>query len=53
MPSVDGEKVFGTVFVESRETGNYPKRFVVVDFASHKIRLYPTEAAVRTDLCSA
>ena len=46
MPSFDDEKAVGTVFVESRETGNYSKNFMVVDFTSHKIRLYPTEAEV-------
>eukprot|EP00731_Ephydatia_muelleri_P020994 Em0013g721a len=49
MPSFDDEKAVGTVFVESRETGNYSKNYMVVDFTSHKIRLYPTEAEFLQD----
>ena len=44
MPFFDDDKAVGTVFVESRETGNYSKNYMVVDFTLHKIRLYPPDA---------
>ena len=46
MPFFDDDKAVGTVFVESRETGNYSKNYMVVDFTLHKIRLYPPDAEV-------
>lgn len=31
---------------EDRETGNYMRSYMVLDFSIHKLRLYPAEAEV-------
>ena len=49
MPTVDGEdKVVGGVLKEVRETGNYVRCYMVINFSTHKLRLYPERAEVST-----
>ena len=51
MPLLDGDdRVVGYALSESRETGNYMRCYLVCDFASHKLRMYPEEAEFDLDL---
>ena len=36
--------------MESRETGTYMRCYLVCDFSTHKLRMFPEEAEFDTDL---
>ena len=40
----DADNAVGCVQVESRENGNYMRSFMIIDFTTHKLKLYPEEA---------
>ena len=49
MPVIDEDgRVVGCLFRELRDTGNYMKVFMVVDFDIHKIKMYQPECEVRS-----
>ncbi len=49
MPLVDNEeRVVGVLLREVRDTGSYVKSYMVLDFSTHKLRLYPEDAEVGT-----
>lgn len=51
MPLLDNDSnEVGCVQVESREHGNYCRNYMLIDFSTHKLRLYPEEAEFSTDL---
>ena len=51
MPLLDGDdRVVGYALMESRETGNYMRCYLVCDFSTHKLRMYPEEAEFDPDL---
>ena len=51
MPLLDDDlNAVGCVQVEDRGTGNYTRNFMLIDFSTHKLRLYPEEAEVAGDL---
>ena len=51
MPLLDGEdRVVGYALMESRETGTYMRCYLVCDFSTHKLRMFPEEAEFDTDL---
>lgn len=51
MPLLDGDdRVVGFSLMESRETGDYMRCYLVCDFSSHKLRMYPEEAEFDSDL---
>lgn len=53
MPLLDDDfNAVGCVQVESRETGNYCRSFMIIDFHTHKLRLYSEEAEVAGDLAA-
>lgn len=51
MPLLDGDdKVVGYALMESRDSGNYLRCYLVCDFSSHKLWMYPEEAEFDSDL---
>ena len=47
MPVVDGEdKVVGIVLKERRDSGDYHRCYLVLDFSTHKLKTYTEEAEV-------
>jgi len=51
MPLLDeNSNEVGCVQLEDKETGNYSRSFMIVDFSSHKLRLYDEEAEVAANL---
>ena len=45
MPLLDEDyNEVGCVLIESRENGNYTRSFMIIDFSTHILRLYPEEA---------
>lgn len=51
MPLLDGDdRVVGYALMESRETGSYMRCYLVCDFSTHKLRMYPEEAEFDPDL---
>lgn len=51
MPLLDeNSNAVGCVQLESRENGNYSRSFMMIDFGTHKLRLYAEEAEFAGDL---
>ena len=46
----DAHNAIGCVLVESKETGNYTRSFMLINFTNHKLRFYPEEAECASDL---
>jgi len=50
MPLLDEDgNAIGCVQVEQPD-GNYSRNFMIIDFSTHKLKLYPEEAEFTTDL---
>lgn len=51
MPLLDeNSNTVGCVQLESKESGNYSRNYMVIDSSTHKLRLYPEEAEFSSDL---
>ena len=54
MPTLDGDdRVVGVVLREHPTTGNYIRSYLVLDFSTHKLRMYPEQVQLCTDLSQA
>lgn len=53
MPLLDGEdKVVGLVLYEDKETSSYIRSYLVIDFSTHQLKVYPESAEFEADLSS-
>ncbi len=51
MPLLDDDgNAVGCVQVERPEDGNYYRNYMIIDFSTHKLRLYSEEAEFTSDL---
>ena len=50
MPLLDEDLAVGCVQLESSESGNYSRSYMIIDFSTQKLRLYPEEAEFASDL---
>ena len=51
MPLLDGDdKVVGLVLREDEPTGSYVRSYLVLDFSTHKLKMYPEVAEFEIDL---
>ena len=51
MPVLDGEdKVVGLVQMEKKDSGSYCRCYLVLDFGTHKLKIYPEEAEVHAQV---